>query len=594
MGLRSIWLAVIIVTASSILLARGDSTGTSTRVEDRGQSAALVKQASTQANHHVQAVVSAHELATQAGIEVLERGGTAADAAVAVAAALSVVEPWFSSALGGGTWGLYYDAETGEVTSLDGVGPTGSNATIADFADRAGDSGMHQANVPGAWDGWMLWLEHYGRLDLADVLEPAIRVARQGYPIGAEMADWLSRGNIFDRPSTARIYAPQGVLLQEGDIVHQHDLANTFEALIAAYNARLSEGRTEAVQAARDYYYRGPLAEAIVQFSDDLGGYLTLADFHTFEAAIVEPISIDYNDEVTVFQNPPNSQGITMLMALNIIKGFDLAALDPVDAAHVQMEAVKLAFNDRNAYVGDPARVHVPVDQLLSDAYAESQRQRIDMHSAMSWPIEPGLERFEQRDVGDTTTFHVVDGDGNAAAVTTSLGAQFFVIGDTGIHINNRMRFLALEDGNPNQLAPGYKVRHTSNPYMALRDGRPIILGGNTGVDTQPQAQVQQFLSIALYGMPAQVAVDAPRWVVNSFQASTYPYAASDNIEVETDFDAGLRAALEARGHSVVPLEGGLFGNAGVIVLSPDGLHADVGADQRNDTSAGSVIPAQP
>ena len=543
------------------------------------------------------AVVSQHEHATEAGMRVLEQGGTAADAAIAIAASLSVVEPWFSSVFGGGTWALYFDAETGEVTSLDGVGPTGSNATVEDFGARAESGGIHQSNVPGAWDGWMLWLQEYGELDLEDILTPAIETAREGYTISAEMADWLDRSDIAGRPDTAEIYAPGGVVLGEGDTVQQLDLANTFEDVIVAYNGALDDGRDAAIQAARDYYYRGPIAEALVQFSDENGGYLTLDDFAGFEASIVDPIASQYNDEYTVFQNPPNSQGISQLIALNILRNFDFDGLGPgdPDAIHAQVEAVKLAFADRNNHVGDPDRIDVPVERLLSGDHADIQFDRIDMDNALEPPVKDSFEVTtetsggEGDEVGGTTTFHIVDADGNAAAVTTSLGAQFLVAGDTGIHMNNRMRFLHLEDGNANQLDPGYKVRHTSNPYMAFRNGQLSILGGNTGVDTQSQAQVQQFINIVEFGMGAQEAVEHPRWVSNGFEASTYPYDAANTIDMESGFSDETVEELRARGHDA-SIGGQLFGNAEVIILGPDGTSADVGADPRNDTSAGAVI----
>jgi gamma-glutamyltranspeptidase / glutathione hydrolase len=559
---------------------------------------------------HVQAVVSAHELATRAGMHMLEQGGSAADAAVAVAATLSVVEPWYSHALGGGTWALYYDAANEELVSLDGVGPTGSNATVAAYSRVAGSWGMHQANTPGAWDGWMLLLDRYGRLDLGDVLEPAIMLARDGYIVDQQMAMFLARNAILARPDTARIWAPNGRVLRAGDVVHQHNLADTFEALVAAYNARLPEGRSAAIQAARDHYYRGPIAEAIVAFSDANGGYLTLQDFAGFEANFVEPISVQYNDEITVYQNPPNSQGITMLLALNTLKALNLSSYDPLDpdAVHLQVEAIKLAFADRFFHVGDPARVDVPVARLLSDAHADSQRARINMNSAMRWPIADGLDLSQSSEAsvvddpnadptlghGDTTTFHVVDAEGNGIAVTTSLGSQFYVVGDTGIHINNRMRFLSLANGNPNQLAPGYKVRHTSNPYMAFRNGRLHMLGGNTGADTQAQAQVQQFLNVVEFGFSAQEAVTRPRFIVMSFPSTIYPHGAANVLRMEGAFPESLANALRARGHAIQRLEGDSFGNASLIVINDDGTDAQTGAEPRNGTSLGVVVPAEP
>ena len=542
---------------------------------------------------HVQAVVSSHEVATDAGLDMLAQGGTAADAAVAIAAVLSVVEPWFSSVLGGGTWALYFDAATGEVTSLDGVGPVGSKASREDYAARADTSGIHHAIVPGAWDGWMLWLDRYGRLDLGEVLAPAIRLAREGYPASEELVSWLDRlaEEVLGDPASARIYAPDGELVRAGDPVRQTDMADTLTALAEAYDAAAATSRTAAVQAARDYFYRGPLAEAIVAFSDEQGGYFTPEDLRSFEAAIWPAISIAYRDDIEVFQNPPNSQGIAMLLALNILKGFDLAALgrDNPDVIHLQVEAIKLAFADRYRYIGDPERIDIPLEELLSDEHAASQRERIDMERAMEWPIDTGLSRTPP---SHTTTFQVVDQFGNAVSVTTSLGAQFLVVGDTGIHINERMGFLSLEPGDANELTPGYKVRHTSCPYMSLRGGRPFVLGGNTGVDTQPQGQVQQFVSVVEFGMGAQDAVGQPRFVSTAFPSTLPPYEAQNTLQMQEGFSPTVLSVLTARGHEIVVGEG-IFGSANMIVVGADGTGAEVGAEPSSATAHGEVIPAR-
>ena len=538
----------------------------------------------------MQAVVSSDIDATNAGLAMLEQGGSAADAAIAVAAVLSVVEPWFSSVLGGGTWGIYYDAENHAATSMDGVGPVGSLATIEDYRERADEPGIHQAIVPGAWDGWMLWLERYGRLDLPTILEPAIRIAREGRPASDELATWVRNREeeILEFPDSAAIYAPDDEPVTEGDMIQQENLANSLEALAQAYTEASGNGREAAVQAARDYFYRGPLAEAIVAYSEENDGYFTIEDFANFETSIVPPIAIDYGNGYTVVQNPPNSQGITMLLALNILKGMDITQYEhhSADAIHLQVEALKLAFADRFRYIGDPARVDIPIEDLLSDAHAEEQRQQIDMSQAMSWPSE------SSRVPHHTTTFHVTDADGNGAAVTTSLGAQFMVVGDTGIHINERMGFLSLEDGNPNQLTPGYKVRHTSCPYIVFRNNRLHILGGNTGVDTQPQGQLQQFINVVEYGMEAQDAVAQPRFVSTAFPATTYPYNVANTLQMQGGFQGSVVTELRDRGHDV-DLGEGVFGSANMIVINDDGTNAEVGAEPDMSMSAGEVVPAE-
>ncbi len=554
------------------------------RIDSEAPVATVVDQETP--NDHVEAIVSSHELATEAGFEVLAMGGTAADAAVAVAATLSVVEPWFSSVLGGGTWALYYDASQERVTSLDGVGPTGSLASVADYAERAGEPGMHQAIVPGAWDGWMVWLREYGELDLGDVLAPAIRIAREGHPASEGMVEWLSRqrSQTFARPATAEIYFPGGTMLSAGETVYQHDMAETFESLVRAYDAARGEGREVAIQAARDHFYRGPIAESIVAFSEQQSGYLIRSDFENFATDLVEPISIEYGDDITVYQNPPNSQGITMLIGLGILDGYNLSqyASLSADSIHLMAEAIKLAFTDRHFHVGDPARVSVPVEGLLSDTHAAQQRARIDMNQAMTWPIADGFEPLDP-DLGNTTTFHVTDRFGNGAAVTTSLGAQFFVVPNTGIHINHRMRFLAIDDG-PNQVAPGFKVRHTSNPYMAFRDGRLSILGGNTGADSQSQGQIQQFVGVVHQGLSAQEAVARPRFISTAFPSTVYSYQIRNTLQLEEGHPDEVIANLRDRGHDVT-IGDGTWGSANMIVLIDEGRDADMGVDPRTEVS---------
>ena len=577
-----------LVTGGALVVGAASAVSST---DDRGALAsAAAQEGELESGGHVQAVVSSHELATAAGRETLAAGGTAADAAIAVATALTVVEPFFSSALGGGTWALYYEAESGAVTSLDGVGPVGRNATREDYAARAEANGMHQSIVPGAWDGWMLWLDRYGRLDLGQVLAPALRLARDGYPVSTEMGYWLGLEAefIYGYPDSARTYVSQGALPVAGDVIRQEELANTFEALVQAYDGAAS--RAEGIQAARDYYYRGPLAEATVAVSDREGGYLTLEDFASFEAEIVDAAAIDYRDGITVYENPPNSQGIAMLLALNILKGYDLASADRYDpdAVHLQVEAIKLAFADRHWYVGDPDRIDIPVEQLLSDEHAARQRDRINMNQALRWPIAGGLE---DRSPTHTTTFHIVDRFGNAAAVTTSLGAQFLLIGETGIHINNRMRMISVEEGNANELTPGSKVRHTSNPYMALRLGRPYLLGGNTGVDTQPQGQMQQVVNVVDFALGAQEAIDAPRFVSTAFPAGSQPWDVGNLLQMEPGFPDELVQALVERGHDIVVGEG-VFGSANMLVVNAEGTDAEVGAESRSDVASGFVVPA--
>jgi gamma-glutamyltranspeptidase / glutathione hydrolase len=536
-------------------------------------------------------VVSSHFLATDAGLEIMKAGGNAADAAVAVAAALSVVEPWFSSALGGGTWALFYDARTGEVYSQDGVGPVASRNSADYYAPRAGANGLHQSIVPGAWGGWMEWLIQFGTLPLDRILEPAIALAEDGFPASPALINWLriDRDNIMERPETAETWLEDGEIPAVEEILRLPDLADTFRRLSEVYKRFEPElGHRGALSAAGDYYYRGPLAERIMLFSEREDGPFELSDFTGFYGEIVEPITIDYKG-LKVYQNPPNSQGITTLMALNILKDWDFSGFsgpDDPDAVHLLIEAIKLAHIDKYYHVGDPEWVDVPVQDLLSDSHAAARRAQISMNEVLQWPVANLLP--VDPDYSHTTTFQIVDPMGNAVSTTTSLGAQFYVVGDTGIHINNRMRMLSVREGDPNLTVPGKKVRHTSNPYMALLDGKPYILGGNTGVDTQPQGQVLQFIWVEEFGLSPQEAVSRPRFVTRGFPAAQWPWQADNDVGMEEGTPRELIDALASRGHEVV--SSGIFGNANMIVIDPENGSLDFGADPRGGVNKGITL----
>ena len=527
------------------------------------------------------AAVTRDRNATLIGYRVLEEGGSAADAAFAIGVAISVSEPHFSHSLGGGTWALYYDSAEESVSAIDGVGSAGSLVDVDFFRDPRRNTylGMHRVIVPGGWDAWMVMLDRYGTMELDELLAPAITLARKGVAVTRSLAGFIleEERHIRRFTETAEIFLPDGIPPGVGDTLYQHNLADTLELIAETYRAARPEGRARALQAARDVYYRGPIGEAIVAYSEQHGGFLTTEDFAGFEAEIVEPISTDYRD-ITVYSPPPNSQGIAMLMALNILEGFDFSGYEPDHpyVIHRVVEATKLAKIDTWLSVGDPQFVDVPIDELLSAEYADRQRRRIDPGGVITWPTHGGLSRNH-----DTTTFSVLDRRGNAAAVTTSIGSQFLIAGETGINLNQRMANMETTEGNPNVIKPGKKVRHTVNPYMAFRDGSPFLLGGNTGFDTQPQGQIQQFLNVVEFGMSAQEAVSRPRYITHAFPSSTFPYEATNLLYLERGIAAQTRRELTAIGHTI----GGsaIIGNANLTMIGPFGATVTTGADPRGE-----------
>lgn len=535
------------------------------------------------------AATSAHHLATEAAMDVLRNGGTAADAAFTTAAVLTIVQPWFSSVMGGGTWALYYEASTGQVKSLDGVGTAASGATPEFFlsSNNASRSGMHQAIVPGAWAGWMEWLKEYGQTPLDELLQPAVDIAENGYEVYDEMAEWLRRGeeDIRNWPYSRENYIRNGRLLQSGDTVRQPKMADTLRQIQRVYRNNRSRGERVALDAANDYFYRGPIAESIVEYSKNHGGLFELSDFTEFETGLVEPISITYRG-IEVYQNPPNSQGITMLLALNILEGYDFSnyTVNTPEAVHLQTEALKIAHASKHRHVGDPNYVDVPIKELLSDTYAREARKRIGIKSVLTWPFPEIIDELEQ---SNTTTFSVVDSKGNGAAVTTSLGAQFLVAGSSGVHINNRMRMFNHQRGLPNTVQPGKKVRHTSNPYIALDGGELFILGGNTGVDTQPQVQVQQFINVVEFDLSAQEAVSRRRFITRAFPAGQWSFRADNDLGMEPGTPQRLRDAMRRIGHNVAA--NGIWGDGQMIIIDRDSGQMETGTDPRGSVGSGMV-----
>ena len=446
-------------------------------------------------------VASSQPLASQIGLDVLKRGGNAVDAAIAMAAMLNVTEPMMTG-IGGDMFALVYWAKTKELKGLNASGRAPRALSLDYFAKNNVKTmpltGMGSITVPGAFDGWVTLRDKYGTIGLSELLAPAIDYAEHGFPVMEKTAeDWDAEVRKLSRtPAAAANYLLDGRAPRPGEIFRQPNLARTLRTL--------AEG-------GRDAFYKGPIARTIVDYMKANGGFITMEDLAATKADWVEPISTNYRG-YQVYELPPNGQGITALIALNILEGLDLAAMrsEPAQYYHTLIEATKLAFADRNRYIADPTVVKVPVAELLSKEYAAKRRALIDPHKALDSPPAGEVNMGS-----DTTYFTVVDKDGNAVSFINSLFDAFgsgIVAGDTGIVFQNRGSAFSLDPKHPNALAPGKRPFHTLIPAMVFKQNQLYMSFGVMGGAIQAQGHVQVLVNLIDLKMSLQQAIDAPRY----------------------------------------------------------------------------------
>ena len=556
------------------------------------------------------------QLTAQAGMRILWQGGNAVDAAVATALAAGVIEPTAHYSLGGEVAMLFYDRAAKAVRSVVGQGWAPQKATVSHYLEQWGEipSGVLSTTVPGVVSALLTMLAEYGTMSFNQVVENALNFAAHGFPayqllhqaIGS--AERIS--NLQKYPDSAAIYLPNGRPPELGSLFIQKDLGRTLSLMAQAEEQALGQGRSReaAIQAARDVFYKGDVAQRMAQALHEMGGLYTYEDFAEFESPLEEPISTTYRG-YQVFTNRTWTQGISLLQTLNILEGFDLASLghNSPQAIHLQVEALKLAFADREKYVGDPAFVDVPVRELLSPEYAALRRGLIDPNRAqVQYP--PGdpckmlavAEGHRPADVapapqpvgGDsdgTTYLATVDGEGNMVSVTPSSFAalaQGMILGDTGILINCRGCYFWLDEDNPNAIAPHKRPRTTPCTFIVLKDGQPFMTLGTPGGDSQPQSNLQVLNNIIDFGMNVQEAVEAPRFCGYSFPRSPWPHRAYPNLlEIEGRVSQGLVDALSDKGHQVevVGPWGISNGFTPILVNSETGVFHG-GADPRKES----------
>jgi gamma-glutamyltranspeptidase/glutathione hydrolase len=524
-------------------------------------------------------VTSGHYLASRIGLNILEQGGNAVDAAVAMGFALSVLEPHLYG-IGGEVPVLIYLAAKRRVVSLSGQGPAPRAATSEQFKGRGIDvipgDGLLAATVPAAVDTWIFALSRFGTMGLSQVLADVIELAEQGFPMyhGLQWSILKSAGRFrAEWPTTAEVFLPGGTVPGIGERLVQADLARTFKSLVEAEHRALKLGRKEALQAARDEFYRGETAEAIVRFTQEnkfldasgrpSSGLLERDDFMNYSARVEEPVSTTYRG-YDVYKCGPWTQGPVFLQQLNLLEGHNLASLGHNSPAYIHLlaEAAKLAFADRERFYGDPDFISVPLDTLLSKEYAADRRRMIDPDHA-SLELRPGsAAQSSPRDrtghpqvsPGDTTHLDAADRWGNMLSATPSGGwiSSSPLIKGLGFSLGTRLQMFSLDPSHANALLPGKRPRTTLTPSLVLKDGAPYMAFGTPGGDQQDQWSLQFILNHVDFGMNIQEAADAPNFHTAHFPSSFYPHAADPgSLILEGRIPESTRAALCDKGHKV-------------------------------------------
>ncbi|WP_179039148.1 gamma-glutamyltransferase family protein [Rhizobium leguminosarum] len=561
-------------------------------------------------------VTSTHWIASAVGMSILEKGGNAFDAAVATGFVLQIVEPHLCGP-GGDMPAVIYSKKKDKVEVICAQGPAPAGATIEHYTAEGlslipGD-GLLATVIPGSFDGWMLMLRDYGSMSVRDVLEPAIYYAEHGHPMLPRVSATIKGLAAFfekEWPTSYETWLPGGSAPEAHANVRNPVLAETWKRVIA--EAELKSGREAQVQAARDAFYRGFVAEKIddylktAEVMDASGnrhkGVLTANDMANWSATIEEPLTYDYHGW-TIAKIGPWGQGPVFLQTLSILKGFDLAAMDPAgaDFVHIVVEAMKLAFADREIYYGDPDFSEIPIAHLLSEAYAAERRKLVGADA--SFDLRPGIvPGFEaQHDLtmkmlgadsktgavyeptmahlsekrGDTVHIDVIDRDGNMVSVTPSGGwlQSSPTVPGLGFCLNSRAQMFWLKSGLPTSLAPGKRPRTTLTPSLGLYEGRPTLAFGTPGGDQQEQWQLSFFLRYINHKLNLQAAIDQPLFHTSHFPGSFYPRTREPgSLMAEANFGPEVLDALRSKGHKLTVADPWTIGRLTAARRDADGL----------------------
>lgn len=529
------------------------------------------------AGHYVAS--TGHYMATMAAVRILEMGGNAIDAGVAGGFCINVLQPDMTN-MGGVAPIMLHSARDEAVYSISGLGTWPQAANREYFLNECGGEmpyGVHRCVMPAAVDAWLTALSRFGTMSFADVIAPAIDLAENGFATfhffrsnieadAEELARW---------PSSAEVFLPNGRVPELGEMFVQKDLANMLRMLVEAEEGAGGQGREAGIQAARDRFYKGDIAERVAAFHQDQGGFLTLDDLKNFSVEVEEPVCAGYRG-FDVYACDTWTQGAVAPHALAILEGYDLASLghNSADTIHLIIEALKAAFGDRERYYGDPRFVDVPMAGLLSTEYAAEWRDRISMDRAAPGMPEPGNpwkymddgrsvdaspyvapREFAGRVEPDTSYLCVVDAEGNAFSATPSDGVSGSpVIPGLGFIVSGRGKQSRLDPSHPASLEPGKRPRLTPSPGLIMKDGQVFAPYGSPGSDVQPQAMVQLAVNLIDFGMDPQAAVEAPRVASYSYPRSDYPNPYAPGVmNAEARIPSDVTAELARRGHIVEP-----------------------------------------
>jgi gamma-glutamyltranspeptidase/glutathione hydrolase len=521
-------------------------------------------------------VATSQPLASQAGVQVLERGGNAIDAAIAANAVLGLVEPQ-SNGVGGDLFAIVSQSN-GSVHGLNAGGWAPGGLTPALLRSRGITEmparGIHTVTVPGAVAGWESLRQRFGALPMRDLLAAAIFYARDGFPVSEVIAEgWASlTAKVAGDPEAARTYLPNGRAPRAGELFRNPGLAESLQRI--------------ADQGAAGFY-EGPTATAILARSRDLGGTMTAADLTEFEPEWVDPLSTTYRGW-TVYELPPNTQGIAALMMLNLMEHFPLReyGFHTARSLHVMIEAKKLAYADMIACVGDPAFTEVPVPAMLDKAHARARAECIDPSRAATRVEPSAFAGLTNSTGGDTVYLSVIDRHGTIVSLIQSIFQGFgsgLVPPGTGFALHNRGGLFTMEDGHPNVVAPRKRPLHTIIPGL-MQKGDVRIGFGIMGAFNQAQAHAQFVANVADYGMDIQQALEAGRFTKSTFTGT--------DVCIEALVPEPVRDALASLGHdvTVVPPRTGTFGHGQAVMSDGTGVHYGA-SEPRHD---GAAIPEAP